>query len=164
MKSAAHHYDARIVWDGNRGDGTASYTSYDRSYRVLVRDKPELRGTADPAFRGDPAQHNPEELFLAALSACHMLFYLSLCARRGLRVLGYVDDASGSLTVDDGDGSGRFVAITLRPRVLLARGADVAAALELHADAHRRCFLANSCAVPIRYLPTVESAGEEGSR
>jgi organic hydroperoxide reductase OsmC/OhrA len=76
-----HTYAARLVWEGNSGEGTASYEGCGRSYRVLIEGKPELIGTADPAFRGDASRHNPEDLFLAAISACHMLTYLALCAR-----------------------------------------------------------------------------------
>lgn len=90
--TSAHRYDARLSWNGNLGDGTSSYTSYGREYSIVVSGKPELVGTADPAFRGEPDRYNPEELFIAALAACHMLFYLSLCARRGVRVVSYEED------------------------------------------------------------------------
>ncbi len=153
---APHRYTARLVWTGNRGGGTSDYTSYDRQYSVLVTGKPELVGSADPTFRGDPARHNPEELFLASLAACHMLFYLALCARHGIRVLSYEDEATGTLALN-ADGGGRFEAVTLAPVVAIAEGDDEALAARLHDTAHERCFIASSCSVPIRHRATVRT-------
>jgi len=144
-----HRYATRTVWEGNLGEGTARYTGYGRAYRVVIAGKADLAGSADPAFRGQADRHNPEELFLAAVSACHMLSYLALCARRGLRVVGYQDAAEARLDLD----AGRLADITLRPEVILAPGGDAAVAAELHDAAHARCFIARSCAVPIRVLP-----------
>jgi organic hydroperoxide reductase OsmC/OhrA len=156
MTTGAHEYTARLIWDGNTGEGTARYAAYGRQYRVLVAGKPELAGTADPAFRGEADRHNPEDLFLAAVSACHMLFYLSLCARQGVRVLAYADDARGRMRIH-ADGGGRFEAIALRPTVTVADGTDTALAVRLHETAHDLCFIANSCSVPIRCEPTVQA-------
>lgn len=158
----AHEYTARVVWEGNRGEGTGIYTGYGRGYRAEITGKPVIAGSADPAFRGDPERHNPEELFLIALSACHMLFYLSLCARRGVRVLAYEDDPSGALELHPG-GGGRFREIRLSPVVVIADGDDASLARDLHRAAHELCFIANSCSVPVRCEPSVvgrEEAGE----
>jgi organic hydroperoxide reductase OsmC/OhrA len=152
-------YAARLRWIGNRGDGTGSYAGYGREYRVSVAGKPDLVGSADPAFRGEPDKHDPEDLFLAAVSACHMLSYLALCARSGVRVVAYADDASGTLALDV-RGGGRFETITLRPHVTVADAADAAHALALHEAAHERCFIANSCRVPIRHEAVVRARGE----
>src|SRR6516225_2785315 len=104
MSQRTHSYHSRLVWEGNLGPGTASYTSYRRSYRIVCADKPDLWGSADAAFRGEPDKHNPEELFLAAVAACHMLFYLSLAARRALVIAAYSDEASGTLRLEPGGG------------------------------------------------------------
>ena len=157
MSTPAHRYATQVVWEGNLGEGTASYDLYGRAYRVLVVGKPDLPGSADPAFRGDADRHNPEELFLAALSACHMLVYLALCARRGLQVVAYEDAATARLELDV-RGGGRIVDVTLRPEVTIASGADAAMAAQLHEDARARCFLASSCAVPIRHAASVKVA------
>lgn len=151
----SHEYLARVIWDGNQGQGTSTYTSYGRQYRIQVDGKPELAGSADPAFRGEADRHNPEDLFLAAISACHMLTYLALCARRGIRVVAYEDDARGTMSFD-ARGGGRFEEVTLHPRVMIADAKDRAAAAELHENAHRLCFIANSCSVPIRHDATVK--------
>ena len=114
-----HPYAAHVVWQGNNGEGTASYTAYGRDYTVRIAGRPELAGSADAAFRGDASRHNPEDLFLAAIAACHMLFYLSLCARRGVRVLAYEDAAEGVMETRP-DGGGAFTGVVLRPRVTVA--------------------------------------------
>lgn len=81
-----HRYSTRLSWTGNTGPGTSEYGAYGRSYTVDVDGKPTLAGSADASFLGDPTRHNPEDLFLAAISGCHMLSYLALCARQGVTV------------------------------------------------------------------------------
>lgn len=155
--STARRYTVVLDWDGNLGEGTATYTSYSRAYRISVTGKPALAGSADPAYRGEADRHNPEDLFLAAVTACHMLSYLSLCARQGVRVLSYEDHVSGTLRVR-ADGGGGFEEVTLRPVVTIAEGCDEALAEQLHNAAHERCFIANSCRIPIRCEVTVSKA------
>jgi organic hydroperoxide reductase OsmC/OhrA len=152
-----HRYTARLIWEGNLGEGTAGYASYGRQYRVSIEGKPDLAGSADPTFRGEADKHNPEDLFLASISSCHMLTYLALCARGGIRVLGYEDDAAATMTVD-ANGGGRFEEVVLHPRVTIASGGDVSRASKLHETAHGLCFVANSCSVPIRHEARVEVA------
>jgi organic hydroperoxide reductase OsmC/OhrA len=150
MAGMNHHYNAQIIWDGNRGEGTADYKSYGREYRVLIDGRPELAGSADPTFRGDPARHNPEDLFLAAISSCHLLSYLAVCAWEGIRVVAYRDDAKGTM-VTDASGSGKFKQVTLHPVVTIADPAHAERAMALHEKAHQTCFIANSCSVPIHH-------------
>ena len=162
MSQPEHSYQAHLIWDGNRGAGTAEYEGYGREYRVVIAGKPDLTGSADPTFRGDPSRHNPEDLFVTAISSCHMLSYLALCARRHIRVLGYEDAAVGTMRLD-ANGGGRFEAVVLHPLVTVASPEDVEPARELHERAHQLCFIANSCRVPIRHEATVRVAGEAGS-
>ncbi|APR81322.1 Hypothetical protein A7982_06669 [Minicystis rosea] len=153
-----HAYELTLTWEGNEGTGTSEYTRYGRRFRVAMAGKPDLAGSADAAFRGDPSLHNPEDLLLAAVASCHMLSYLALCARGGVRVVAYADTAHGELEVEP-RGGGRFRAITLRPRVTVASGADVERATALHALAHERCFIASSCNFPIACEPKVLAGG-----
>jgi organic hydroperoxide reductase OsmC/OhrA len=153
-----HAYAANLTWEGNLGDGTSGYSRYSRRYRVHVEGKPDLAGSADPAFRGEPDRHNPEDLFVSSIAACHMLFYLALSARNGVRVVAYEDEASGTLTVGP-DGGGRFEVVVLRPVVTIAGPDGVDLAARLHETAHERCFIANSCRVPVRVLPVVSVSG-----
>jgi organic hydroperoxide reductase OsmC/OhrA len=154
-----HEYAACITWTGNTGAGTGAYDAYTRDYTVSVPGKPQLHGSADPAYRGAADRHNPEDLFVAAVSACHMLFYLSLAARSGVQVAAYSDNATGRLATDR-RGGGRFETIVLRPNVDVAAPRMIDAALSLHEIAHQQCFIAASCRVPIVIEPVVgASAG-----
>ena len=151
-----HTYRLRLVWEGDPKEGTSNYQIYDRAYRISMAGKPSLLGSADPSFRGDPARHNPEDMLLAALSACHMLSYLALCARSGVTVLEYSDEAEAVLTLT-ADGGGHFASATLHPCVRVAAPEQAPLARELHASAHAACFIASSCNFPVRHESTVVS-------
>lgn len=151
---ATHQYAARLQWTDNLGVGTANYTAYARRFHVMTAGKPALELSADPEFRGDHNLHNPEDLLLAAIAGCHLLSYLALCARHGIRVLSYTDHPEGTLTLDPG-GGGQFTRVELTPIVEIAAGDDDSLALRLHETAHQQCFIANSCTVPIRHRATV---------
>ena len=129
-----------------------------REFRAEFEGKPSLRGSADPAFRGDPALHNPEDLLLSALSACHMLSYLAVCAHAGIAVLSYEDAVVGTVTRQDG--RVRFVDVLFRPKVVLERGSNIEKARSLHDRAHDICVIANSVDFPVRYEANVAFANE----
>jgi organic hydroperoxide reductase OsmC/OhrA len=156
-KRNAHDYKAKLVWEGNLGDGTTSYMGYGRRYRLKIDGKPDLTGSADPMFRGDANAYNPEDLFVAALSSCHLLSYLALCARSKINVVAYEDDASGTLLLRP-DGGGSFESVTLHPVVTIASGADEKRALELHETAHDLCFIAASVKIPVNHEPQIKIA------
>lgn len=101
MSGHEHHYAVTVRWTGNTGSGTSGYRQYARDHLIQAQGKPDIPGSADPAFRGDPRRWNPEELLLASASACHKLWYLHLCAEAGIVVLDYEDHAEG--TMIDGD-------------------------------------------------------------
>ena len=143
-----HRYELAMTWTGNRGTGTSGYRDYDRSYTLSSTGKPDLDGSADATFRGDRAQWNPEEMLLAALSSCHMLSYLHVCADAGIHVLQYRDEARGEME-SASDGSGRFTKVTLSPQVIVAAESDVENARILHHLAHEKCFIANSVNFPV---------------
>ena len=102
----------------------------------------------DPLLGGDPSRPNPEDLLLSALSACHMLWYLHLAGEAGVIVRGYADDPVGVGEVAPG-GAGRFVGVTLRPRIVLAAGADREVADAVHDRIHEVCFIARSVSFPV---------------
>ncbi len=143
-----HDYNIRITWTGNSGEGTSSYRAYRRDHTIECSGKPAIAGSSDPAFRGDPARYNPEDLLVASLSACHMLSYLHLCAVNGVVVADYQDRASGVME-ETADGGGTFVRVDLKPTVKITAG-DRERALALHHDAHRLCFIASSVKFPVR--------------
>ncbi len=154
----SHHYAVTVKWTGNTGTGTSGYKNYERRHEILGEDaKPPIPGSSDPTFRGDATRWNPEELLVASLSACHKLWYLHLCATAGIVVVEYVDHAEGFME-ETPDGSGRFVRAILRPEVTLAAGSDMKKARELHADAHAKCFIANSVNFPVEHEPQIRTA------
>ena len=152
-----HTYETVTTWRGNLGDGTRDYRSYDRAYDTEAGARPVLRGSSDPAFRGDAARWNPELLLVAALSECHLLQYLHRCALGGVVVTSYVDAATGVMT-ETPDGGGRFEEVVLRPRVTVADPAMVERATELHAEASRLCFIAASVTFPVRHEARVTAS------
>jgi organic hydroperoxide reductase OsmC/OhrA len=152
-----HLYEIRMSWTGNLGEGTKRYTGYSRNHEIVSAGKPILLGSSDPSFLGDPARYNPEELLVASLSTCHMLWYLHLCAEAGVVVEEYSDAASGIME-ERPDASGVFVEVTLRPAVTISAESDAEQALALHEEAHRKCFIANSMNFPVRHEPRVVNA------
>lgn len=146
--SKQHPFTATIVWTGDRGQGTAAYHGYDRTWEVRTPGKPVISCSNDPALGGDPARPNPEDLLLASLSACHMLWYLHLACEAGIVVLSY-EDAPLGVGESNPDGSGRFVSATLRPVIRVRRGADLARADAIHQQVHRYCFIARSVSFPV---------------
>jgi organic hydroperoxide reductase OsmC/OhrA len=149
-----HTYAVKVTWTGNEGPGTQSYSSYRRDHTIQAAGKAEIQGSSDPKFRGDPHRYNPEELLVASLSSCHMLWYLHLCAVNHITVLEYRDDALGEME-ERPDGSGAFVRVQLRPRIKIANGNNPDHAAKLHADAHRFCFIANSVNFPVTITPEI---------
>ncbi|THD75834.1 OsmC family peroxiredoxin [Thalassobius vesicularis] len=150
---AEHSYSSRIVWTGNRGEGTAHYRAYDRTWNIETPGKPVVECSNDPLLGGDPTKPNPEDLLISALSACHMLWYLHYASDAGIRVLGYEDspDTVGEVLPS---GAGRFLRATLRPRITLASGSDTSAADAIHGRIHDVCFIARSVSFPVSYAAT----------
>lgn len=147
-----HKYQIYLEWTGNIGQGTKSYMTYERSHQIIIDKKVPLWCSSDPSFRGDPTKHNPEELLVSALSSCHMLWFLHLCSEKGIVVLEYSDDAEGEMT-ENPDGSGQFVAVTLKPRVVIEDSNHLFLAGALHSEANKRCFIARSVNFPVYHVP-----------
>lgn len=148
----AHHYAVHIQWTGNRGTGTSTYRAYGRDHVLASPGKHQISGSADRAFHGDVDRWNPEELLLAAISQCHMLSYLHVAVKHGVVVVGYSDDAIGTMA-QTADGGGHFTAATLRPRVIIADPDQAELAHSLHAEAAAACFIAASVNFPIGHEP-----------
>jgi organic hydroperoxide reductase OsmC/OhrA len=151
-----HEYKSHLTWNAGSPNPAFNYATYSRTHTVAVAGKPNLDLSSDPLFRGDGTRYNPEDLFVASLSSCHLLSYLAICAREGVTIVAYEDKASGTMTIRD-DGSGKFEEVTLRPVVTIAPGSDQKRALELHDLAHKQCFIASSVAIPVRHEATIKS-------
>jgi organic hydroperoxide reductase OsmC/OhrA len=141
--SHTHTYRTELAWAGSTGAG---YEAYPRAHEL--RAAPAEAGLAlssDPAFRGDPARLNPEQLLLAAASSCQLLSFLAVAARARIDVVGYTDTADAIMPEDDKPM--RLTRITLRPVITL--GPASAEVTDERLDhlvgvAHRECFIANS--------------------
>src|ERR1022692_2642073 len=142
-------------WTGNLSSGTSAYTAYSRAHESTGEGKSApIPGSSDPAFRGDPARYSPEELLVAAIANCHMLWVLHLCADAGIVVTEYADEARGEM-VEHADGSGEMTLVALRPRLRIAdmgRAPEMAA---IHDRAHAVCCLARSVRFPVEHEAVV---------
>ena len=150
--SKHHKYEATVRWTGNLGSGTTGYKDYSRNHEISIAGKPTIPGSSDPAFRGDAARYNPEEMLVASLSTCHMLWYLHLAAVNKIVVLDYQDNATGVME-EAADGGGKFLEVALHPTVTLTPGSNLDVAHKLHHEAHAKCFIANSVNFPVRCEP-----------
>ncbi|MGC4064717.1 MAG: OsmC family protein [Polyangiaceae bacterium] len=146
--SKQHSYTSTVVWTGNRGQGTSTYRGYERTWEVQTPGKPVIQCSNDPMLGGDPRRPNPEDLLLASLSACHMLWYLHLAAEAGVVVTGYRDEPIG-VGETNPDGAGRFLRVTLHPTIEVSRGTDRTRADAIHREVHRYCFIARSMNFPV---------------
>jgi len=147
-----HNYPVTVKWTGNKGEGTKSYTAYDRSHTISIANKPDIIASSDTPFRGEATRHNPEDMLVASLSACHMLWYLHLCSDAGIIVVDYTDYATGTLVVTPGSG-GHFSEVMLRPVVTITDEKMMDLANELHDKAHQFCFIASSVNFPVLHEP-----------
>ncbi len=148
-----HTYQTTVQWTGNKGQGTTGYRNYERDYTISFDGKSTIHGSSDPAFRGDRTKHNPEDLLLASIASCHMLWFLHLCSEAGVVVVDYSDHATGTM-IETADGGGRFSSVTLCPVVTVTESSMVDKANELHRKANKLCFIANSLNFTVHHQPT----------
>ncbi len=147
-----HQYTVTMQWTGNKGNGTLTYKGYGREHAIISENKQEILCSSDPVFLGDKTKYSPEELFVASISSCHMLWYLHLCADNGIVVTDYKDNPIGNLH-ESSDGSGHFTEVTLYPIVTVKDKSMIDKANGLHHKAHELCFIANSCNFKIDLKP-----------
>lgn len=151
-----HFYTATTAWTGNKGSGTKDYRSYERSHTISIDGKPDIACSSDAVFRGEKQKHNPEDLMVAAVSGCHMLWYLHLCSDNGIIVTHYSDQAKGTMD-ENPDGSGQFSEVTLYPKVIVKDASMIEKANALHHDAHSMCFIARSVNFPVKLHPSAST-------
>jgi organic hydroperoxide reductase OsmC/OhrA len=149
----ANHYSLTVSWTGNKGEGTNGYKSYERSHEIVVEGKAIIKGSSDPLFLGDSTKHNPEDLLLASISTCHMLWYLHLCSDGGIVVTNYTDNGKGIME-ETADGGGKFISVTLYPTIILKNIEQKDAANALHIKANALCFIANSLNFKVQHQST----------
>ncbi len=147
-----HNYTATVKWTGNKGKGTSNYREFERSHSISIDKKPDILCSSDPAFRGDKTKYNPEELLLASLSSCHMLWYLHLCSESNIVVTNYLDNVTG-IMIEKPGGSGFFSEASLNPIVRVTENSMIEKAIELHKKANELCFIANSVNFKVSHNP-----------
>ena len=148
-----HYYKLTIQWTGNKGTGTSNYRAYERSHEIIADNKATILASSDPAFRGDKTRYNPEELLVASLSSCHMLWYLHLCSEAGVVVTDYKDNATGTM-METANGGGYFKEVMLKPVVTVTERSMIEKATALHAKANELCFIASSVNFKVSHNPT----------
>lgn len=151
-----HTYTLNNTWTGNTGNGTAAVRGYERSHTVSIAGKPDQHLTTDNPLVGDKTRLNPEDLLVTALSSCHLMSYLYLCALEGLVVTAYEDKATG-IMIEKSLGGGSFSEVTLRPAVTIADATQKERAIELHRKAHDICYIANSVNFPVYCVPEIRT-------
>ena len=149
----AHQFQSTLEWTGASAGPTRDIKSYSREYELRFPGKAAIGGSAAPQYLGDPARANPEELFLASLSACQMLTYLALAARAKVHVTAYTDEAEAVLAPENG--KWRITQVTLRPKISIAAGSDPATARDLVEQAHEGCFVARSVSCEVVNEPQI---------
>jgi organic hydroperoxide reductase OsmC/OhrA len=147
-----HHYQLKTIWNGNTGKGTENVRGYDRSHSVHIAGKPDQHLTTDNVAVGDKSKLNPEDLLVSALSSCHMLSYLYLCALEGVIITSYEDDATGMM-LEKEEGGGNFKEVCLNPIVSVKEASMKKRAIELHHKAHEICYIANSVNFEVKCFP-----------
>ena len=150
-----HPFKATVNWEINEGESTSNPRTFSRNHKVTIANKiSDLSVSAAKPFRGDDALYNPEDLLLSALTSCHMMSYLYVCAQNNIEVVSYTDNAEGDLEVN-ASGSGSFKTVRLQPVVSIKDASQKELAKRLHTKANQLCFIANSCNFPIVHDATI---------
>lgn len=148
-----HYYKLTTVWNGNNGLGTNNVRTYDRSHTVTIDGKPNLHLTTDNPAVGDTSKLNPEDLLVTAISSCHMLSYLYVCALEGIVITEYIDHATG-IMMEKESGGGSFREVTLHPSCKVSDASMMDRAIALHHKAHEICYIANSVNFEVKCEPS----------
>jgi organic hydroperoxide reductase OsmC/OhrA len=148
-----HQYKITTIWQGNKEEGTNNVRTYNLSHIIQNEGKPNLQLTTDNAAVGDKSKLNPEDLLVSAISSCHMLSYLYLCALEGIIVTEYIDQAMGVM-IENTNGGGQFKTVTLNPKIKVKQETMIPKAIELHHKAHEICYIANSVNFEVKCNPT----------
>ena len=140
----------RVTLDWANGPQPFAYETYPREHRLRMKDA-VITASSSPVYKGDGKSPDPEELLVAALSSCHMLSFLAICAKKRIAVESYRDDAVGFL---ENDGGRLWITrVTLRPRVRFAQDQTPEMLADLHHKAHEACFIANSVKTHVTVEP-----------
>ncbi|MEK6451744.1 MULTISPECIES: OsmC family protein [unclassified Myroides] len=145
-----HLFKATLNWIATDKLKESNEKVYAKSHTIKIEGKDILSISAAKAFKGDPTLLNPEDLLLTALTSCHMMSYLYVCQQHNIEVLSYEDNSEATLVLN-ADGSGRITKVVLNPIVRIKNESQKALALQLHIQANKLCFIANSCNFEIEH-------------
>lgn len=145
-----HLFKATLNWVAPDRLKESNRKVYAKSHTIKIEGKDILSISAAKAFKGDPTLLNPEDLLLSALTSCHMMSYLYVCQQNNIEVLTYEDNSEATLVLNN-DGSGRITKVVLNPIVCIKNTSQKELALQLHTQANKLCFIANSCNFEIEH-------------
>ena len=148
-----HEFSAVLRWPADAAQSRPPEASFSRDNMLRTEGKVEIPGSAPAIFGGDASRYNPEELLILSLAHCHMLTFLAIAAKKRMTVIAYEDRSTGKLGLGEAGVKGKMSMqeVTLRPRVTVAKGTDLADAMAIHEKAHANCFMANSVNFPVRH-------------
>lgn len=154
-------YTANVAW--SRGDALFTDNRYSRRHRWRFDGGIEVPGSASPHSVPLPYSSaeavDPEEAFVASISSCHMLWFLSIAAKRGVVIDEYVDDAEGFME-KDADGRMAITRVVLHPRIVMGDpAASQDAVVAMHDEAHHACYIANSVKTVVTCEPVIAARG-----
>lgn len=159
MSRTAHRYVAEVSWQ-RAADEAFTDNRYSRRHQLRFDGGSEVRGSSSPLSvtvpMSDPSAVDPEEMFVASVAACHMLWFLSIAAKQGYVVDSYRDAAAGVMT-RNAAGKLWISSVTLRPEVTFSGVTKPTAQRleQLHHSAHSECFIANSVKSEVRCEPVL---------
>lgn len=138
------HFQSQLYWNNGR-HGSAS-----------VDGKPVLQVSSPAEFKGDPACWSPEDMFVAAASACLLMTFLAYSQREELELVKYESSADGALEFSNG--RYRFTEVILRPRLIFMTEEDAEIAQMVLEQAHRDCIITNSITSVVKLEPEISVA------
>lgn len=149
-------HGAELIWKAESEEDFLA-GRYARRHEIRFDGGASIAGSSSPAVvrapLSDPAAVDPEEMFVASIASCHMLWFLDYARRAGVFVRVYRDAPSGEMG-KNAEGRVAVLKVTLRPQVDC--DADAATLEELHHKAHEACFIANSVTSDVRVEPVFE--------
>lgn len=156
--TSQHMFRMHLEWEPNspskNDQETKDPNAYSKNYKLQgITDKPFIMGSSASAFQGDEDRYNPEELLVGALASCHMLWFLYLAKSANITILDYQDEPQGILELQGSHG--RFVEITLMPKIIILEEDKIEEAKHLQEKAHQKCYIANSVNFDVKVSPHI---------
>jgi organic hydroperoxide reductase OsmC/OhrA len=140
-----HYSEHRVKLHWKKETESFDYKDYNREHDFIFSDKTIVRASSAPQFLGNPDCADPEQAYVAAISSCHLLFFIAYCSKKCITILDYQDDAMGVLEPDS-QAKLWISKVILRPIIKFADGQEPnqEELARLHSLAHKNCFIANS--------------------